>query len=162
MIPLPNEVPHRALRLVMLALASAQILTAGSAERVPKPIRLSVRFVARSTAFRSSALGNEDVYLVSIDNGTTQEPGYAKLVDTFPGYAPSLSSQLLTSQSPVPLTVRRDPGCDVAFAHMLIRSAPSDPIALIAERMSFHSQETDAISPTSVLPCYRVAGKRKF
>jgi hypothetical protein len=122
--------------------------------------KVKVRFVARSTAIRSTWGTSDDIYLVQIQSATNEQPFYAKLVDT---YVPSdfpLPWRILTSETPVSMDVARDAQCDIRYEDMPIRSAPGDTATLIPQKIIYHSPETDAIQANQILPCYRTVGKK--
>jgi hypothetical protein len=116
--------------------------------------KMHVHFLATSTSVREHLGQSQDVYLIEI---TTENDGpvLARLVDQYPPYGAPLSSEVLTSSTGTTLKITRDRMCDIGFAQMPLRTAPGDPMAILAESLGFRPRLARAIAPSEVLPCYR-------
>lgn len=130
------------------------------AKRSDKPIKIEVQFLADSTIVRSSYGENEDVYLVKLtaERGGS-EAVFARLIDRYPPSGVSIPSEVLASEQQTRFEVHRDRHCDIAYRDFVLRARPGDPLAILPERLGFKPELSPPISPTDVLPCYRVVRK---
>lgn len=131
-----------------------------SARRPDRPIKAEIRFLADSTIVRSGYGENEDVYLVELvaERGGS-EAELARLIDRYPPSGAPISPEVLTSEQPTRLQMHRDRQCDIAYRNLVLRTRPGDPFAILPERLGFEPELSPPISPTDVLPCYRVVRK---
>jgi hypothetical protein len=143
-------------RVTLIVLATA--LTAGPAGAWPhKSVqRERVHFLATSTLIRGTWGLNEDTYLAQILFPKQNESVLVRLVDAYPNAFPSLSSEVLKSESGTLLRVKRDSGCDLPFARILLRTAPGNPLALLHERLGYQPQLPRTPRSNEVLPCYKM------
>jgi hypothetical protein len=138
---------------VLLALLTA---SGAAGERHAHHLKADVHFLATSTSFHSKWAESEDVYLVELGVGKGGASP-ALLVDQFPVYREPLSRSILTAPGGVRLLLSRDTACDIEFARILpLRSAPGEPTSFIDEKLVFTPQLPPALTPETVLPCYRV------
>lgn len=138
--------------ITLLALITPPMASA----RLPKHIPAQVRFLATSTSTRSSFGENYDVYLIEIKRPDGRVSKFARLEDIYPPYQSALPQTILKSSGWVPLKVKRDRGCDVAYGEMPLRTAPGDPAAILPERLGYHPRLTKLPDANAVLPCFRV------
>ena len=118
--------------------------------------RVTVRFVATSTTYRTTWGMDEDIYLANLTFPKNGERVLARLIDEYPNYAPSIPEAALRSGAGTPFYVVRDTDCDIAFGEMPLRTAPGDPMAILPERLGYRPHLKKTPAPSEVLPCYRI------
>jgi hypothetical protein len=119
-------------------------------------MKADVHFLATSASFHSKWAESEDVYLAEVAVGKRGALP-ALLVDQFPDYREPLSREILTAPGGARLRLSRDSGCDIEFAKILpLRSAPGEPTSFIEEKLVFTPQLPPALTPDTILPCYRI------
>jgi hypothetical protein len=126
------------------------------AEKI-RPAKVTVQFLAESTAFRSSWAENQYVYLIEIVSQQDYSgPELARLIDEFPPYEVALSAQAMTA-TPTGAVVKivRDQSCDVAYHTIPLRTAPGDLRAILPRRFSYRPELPRAVGGEEVVPCYR-------
>jgi hypothetical protein len=114
-----------------------------------------VRFLAASTFVRGTWGYNQDIFLAELLSSRHGEPLLVRLIDEYPNTYPSLSADVLASQTGTALRVKRDSQCDSSYASMLLRTAPNDPRAILHERLGYTPQLAKTPEPDAILPCYR-------
>jgi hypothetical protein len=122
------------------------------------PIRVQkthVRFLAASTFVRGTWGYNQDIFLAELLSPRHGEPLLVRLIEEYPNGFPPLSADALTSPGGTVLRVRRDVQCDLPYASILLRTAPSDPRATLHERLGYSPHLDKAPEPDAILPCYR-------
>lgn len=123
----------------------------------PPSARVKVRFLATSTSVRTGEGESEDVYLVEISlSDRHDEVALARLIDTFPSYRTAISPEILRSATTTVMRLRQDHNCDVHFGDMPLRTAPSDPMAILPERLGYDPPLSERIAPTQLIACYRI------
>jgi len=149
-------------RLLVFALAGLFIAMApsvGSSLARRNTVRARVHFLARGTAFRTTWGINQDIYLAELIPRHTEQDATRQLiriVDEYTSFAPPLEQQVLTSEQGATLRLRRDSGCDLAYAQMTLRSAPGDLLAILPIPLNYHPPLTVVPAPGTMLSCYRV------
>lgn len=140
---------YTAVSLMLAALAMD-----ATADRLHLP-RAHVTFLATGTSVHGSLGESQDVYLIEITEGESDQPVLARLIDEYPPDRSALPPETVTSGGT--LKVRRDRRCDIAIAQMPIRTAPGDPMAILPERLGFKPHLPRKVAASEVLPCYRTA-----
>lgn len=114
-----------------------------------------VRFLAASTFVRGTWGYNQDIFLAELLSLRHGEPLLVRLIEEYPNGFPPLSADALTSPGGTVLRVLRDVQCDLPYASILLRTAPSDPRATLHERLGYSPQLDKTPEPDAILPCYR-------
>ncbi len=142
------------------ALFSIFLMSLASPAEKIRPIKVTVQFLAESTAVRSSWAMNQYVYLVEVVSHRDYSNSgamLARLIDEFPPYDTSGSSSAMKIVSTgAAMRIVRDASCDVAYAKMPLRTAPGDPLAILPERLGYHPDLPRAVGEDEVVPCYRI------
>lgn len=118
-------------------------------------VKAHLHFLATSTSVHSELGTNQDIYLAEITLPRSDETILVRLIDEYPPYRLTLSSEILSSPDGAVLKVRRDKMCDRALTQMPLRTAPGDPLAILPQRLRYQPQLPGSIDPEMVLPCYR-------
>jgi hypothetical protein len=119
-------------------------------------IKARAHFLATSTFIRGSWGGNEDIYLAELHLPNQNDAVLVRLIDTYPNFLPPLAHNALTSAPGVVLSVQRDVECDQPFGEILLRTAPSDPMAILPERLGYLPRLSRMPTPEAVVPCCRI------
>ncbi len=117
--------------------------------------KVHVRFLATGTLVRSNWGYNQDIYLAEMSSSTGGELRLIRLIDEYPSYSPPLAKSVLTSQAGTTFKLVRDSECDLAYAAMVLRTAPGDPSAMLPERLGYQPQIDHMPESSTLLPCYR-------
>lgn len=120
-----------------------------------------VRFLATSTLYRTTWGMNEDIYLVDLTFPKSGQPALARLINEYSNWAPPIPASVLKSDDGVLFNLIRDPGCDIPYGEMVLRTAPGDPLAIVRERLVYHPRLKKMPEPGEVLPCYRTVEHKK-
>jgi len=145
---------HKNALQIMAFLASISPVGMAAAGHTPV-LKAHVHFLATSTSVHSGLGRNQDVYLVELTPHGADETILVRLIDEYPPYRATLSSNFLTSPEGATLKIRRDRTCDTAFAKIPLRTAPGDPMAILPERLGFQPRLSNPVEPKEILPCYR-------
>lgn len=129
--------------------------SAGGARSGNRGQNAFVRFLATSTLLRATRGPNEDTYLAELSLSPGGESALVRLVDDYPSEFPPLSREVLVSRSGTLLRVKREVGCDLPYAQLVLRSAPGDPIAMLPGKLDYKPHLGQTPGPKAILPCFR-------
>ena len=142
--------------LVCIAALLILVVLAPTAEaKTQHVLKVRVRFLATGSLIRGTWGSNQDQYLVEVAETPKSDPILARLLDDYATYQLPLSHEALISPTGSVLKVRRDPGCDIPYSAMQLRTAPGDSLAIVQEKLSYQPKLSNKPAPDAVLPCYR-------
>lgn len=142
------------------ALLSIFLMSLASPAEKVRPIKVTVQFLAESTAVRSSWARSQYIYLVEVvshrDYGKAGAM-LARLIDEFPPSDTSESSSAMQLVfSGATMRIIRDASCDIAYGKMPLRTAPGDPLAILPEPLGYQPKLPRAMAEDEIVPCYRI------
>lgn len=150
---LRSSVTHRIATFLILVF----FMPVGNAWTRRPGMKVNIRFIATGTLIRGTWGRNEDVYLAELQFPKQGETVLVRLIDSYPNEWPPIPDRALKSQTGLSIRVLRDSECDLPFAHMILRTAPGDAMAMLPERLGFEPWLDRRPNPTAIIPCYRTA-----
>jgi hypothetical protein len=142
-------------RSIITTLVMLTVADYGEAKQGIQTEKAIVRFLATSTLIRGTWGRNQDTYLAEATFPKSNQVLLIRLVDAYPNEWPPLSFEVLASRTGTALRVTRDLQCELPSSHLLLRTAPGDPLAILLERLSYRPLLPKTLEGNELLPCYR-------
>jgi len=140
--------------VVIFAVIAISTTTAGAWPR-KSAHKARMGFLATSTLTRGTWGRNEATYLAELTFTPESDPLSICLVGSDGNEVPPLPRAVLNSASGTTSKVRCDSDCDRPYGELILRTTPSDPMAIVHERPQYQPRMDRKPRPIDILPCYR-------